>query len=136
MDKSRKRMVIGFFTTAIILWLVGAVAQPLITNYTTPQQRADNAMLGGIPFILIFIGIILAFIGSIALLAGLLNHHISAAVHTPIMNILIAGILLGIFGLFQPFFFQLYKIGFNVLLISTIGYIVWSHIIPKQARRE
>jgi hypothetical protein len=50
--------------------------------------------------------------------------------------VLIAGILLGIFGMFQPWLMVLYKIGFMTLLISTLGFIWWSHIRPKSVRRQ
>ena len=43
---------------------------------------------------------------------------------------LIAGIVLGIIGMFQPWFFPAFRYGFYLLLASTIGYIAWSHISP------
>jgi hypothetical protein len=38
--------------------------------------------------------------------------------------------------MFQPWFFPLFKIGFFMLLASTICYILWSHIKPREAETE
>jgi hypothetical protein len=53
-----------------------------------------------------------------------------------ILTILIAGIVLGILGMFQPWIFQAYKYGFIVLLFSTLGFIVWSHVTPKREQTQ
>jgi hypothetical protein len=45
--------------------------------------------------------------------------------------VLIALILLGIVGMFQPVEIALYRYGFLLLLFSTIGFIVFSHMSPK-----
>ena len=136
MKPGRMRLVIGYYIAAVIIIIIGAAAGPYILQHTTLKQRTDDALLGGISFILIFIGIILAYMGTIALLAAWLNNRISARVYTPILNVLIAGIVLGVIGMFQPFLFILYQIGFIVLLVSVFGYIAWSHISPKTIRRQ
>ena len=136
MKPGRMRLVIGFYIAAVIIWIIGAAAGPYIQQHTTVAARTDNALLGGISFILIFIGIILAYMGTIALLAAVLNDRISAKIYRPILNVLIAGIVLGVVGMFQPFLFLLYQVGFIVLLVSVFGYIAWSHIVPKTARRQ
>jgi hypothetical protein len=46
-------------------------------------------------------------------------------------RILIALILLGIVGMFQPIVIDLYRYGFLLLLFSTLGFIVFSHMSPK-----
>jgi hypothetical protein len=43
----------------------------------------------------------------------------------------IAGLFLGIFGMIQPWYLPLFKLGFQVLLYSTLAYIVLSHITPR-----
>jgi hypothetical protein len=112
------------------LWIAGIAAVPFVEGLD-PKTRADNVILNGIPFILIFIGIIVAFIDFIIFLATRLNNNISDRVYRPIERVLIAGIVLGIIGMFQPFTVVLYTIGFIVLLVCLLGYIVWSHIIPR-----
>jgi len=39
--------------------------------------------------------------------------------------------LVGIIGMFQPFVLELYRYGFLLLLFSTIGFIIISHVVPK-----
>ena len=46
-------------------------------------------------------------------------------------RVLIALILLGIVGMFQPIVIDLYRYGFLLLLFSTLGFIVFSHMSPK-----
>jgi hypothetical protein len=120
---------------AVVLWIAGIIGQPLVLQYTTIQQRTDNAILGGLPTILIIIGIIVAFIDLIILLATLLNNRVPEKIYNPILTALICGIVAGVVGMFQPFLFELYQIGFGVLFVSLIGFMVWSHIVPKGARR-
>jgi len=43
-----------------------------------------------------------------------------------------AGIVLGILGIFQPWVFALYGPSFVVLLVSTLFFILWSHVQPKR----
>lgn len=131
MKTSRKRLLIGMVIVAIALWVLGALADPYIQQNTTLQDRTDNAILSGISFILIFIGIIVAFIDLIIFLATKLNHNVTPSAYSPILNIFIAGIVLGVIGMFQPFLFVLYQIGFAMLFISLIGFMIWGHIIPR-----
>jgi hypothetical protein len=136
MKSSRKRLLLSMLSVAILLVLIGVIAQPLVQANTTVQQRTDNAILNGIGFILIFIGIIFAFVDLIILLATFLNRNVPERVYSPILNILIAGIVLGVIGMFQPFLFVLYQIGFVMLFVSLIGFMIWSHIVPKSVRRQ
>lgn len=135
MKPGRKRLLFILLIAAVLLWIIGALAGPFILANTTLQQRADNAILGGISFILIFIGIIVAFVDLIIWLATKLNHNVRESVYTPILNILIAGIVLGVIGMFQPFVFLFYQIGFAMLFISLIGFMVWGHLVPKGVQR-
>jgi hypothetical protein len=81
--------------------------------------------------VLIFAAIILGFIAIIIVVGSMLNDNVPARTHRIIEQILIAGIVLGVVGMFQPWIFEGYKYGFLVLLISTLGFIVWSHVSPK-----
>jgi hypothetical protein len=130
MTSSRKRLLIILLAIAILLWVASFVVTPLV-DALDAETKADNTILNGIPFILTFIGIIIAFIDFIILMATLLNNNIPEQVYRPVERLLIGGIVLGVVGMFQPFAVVLYTIGFIVLLISTIGYIFWSHIIPR-----
>ena len=46
-------------------------------------------------------------------------------------RVIIGLMLLGIVGMFQPFVLNLYRYGFLLLLFSTIGFIIISHVTPR-----
>ncbi len=87
-------------------------------------------------FIVIFVIILLAFIFFIAILARILNGKVPPKIHRLIEGVIIGGIGLGIFGIFQPWTIYLYYYGFQILLLSTLSFIVWSHITPGPEKRE
>jgi hypothetical protein len=136
MTKSRFRLPVGLFIAIAVTLILGLVAKPAITALTTEKQRATNVLLSALPFILIFVAILLVFISLINMSASVLNGYISPRIHSFIEKALIAGIVLGILGMFQPWLIIFYKVGFIVLLVSTLGFIWWSHIKPKSVRRQ
>jgi len=136
MAKSRLRIPVGLFIAIVVTLILGLVASPVIEALTTEKQRATNVLLSAIPFILIFVAILLAFISMINMSASVLNDNISPRIYRAIETVLIAGIVLGVFGMFQPWLMIFYKVGFIVLLVSTLGFIWWSHIKPKGERRQ
>jgi len=83
-------------------------------------------------FIAGFVTFLLAFAFFIAFVAAKLSGNISQQVFGLIEKIIIGGILLGIIGMFQTWVLAGYRIGFLVLLFSTLAYIVWSHITPRR----
>jgi len=136
MAKSRLRIPVGLFIAIVVTLILGLVAGPVIKALTTEKQRATNVLLSASPFILIFVAILLAFISMINMSASVLNDNISPRIYRAIETVLIAGIVLGVFGMFQPWLMIFYKVGFIVLLVSTLGFIWWSHIKPKGERRQ
>lgn len=130
MSAARKRLLIILLAIAVALWIAGAVASPIVAGLDV-KTRTDNTIVNGIPFILTFIGIIVAFIDVIIFVATRLNNNIAESTYRPIERLLIAGIVLGVIGMFQPFTVVLYTYGFILLLISTLGFIFWSHIMPR-----
>ena len=136
MTKSRPRIPIRLIAIVVTLLILGGVAGPIIRSTATQEQLDSNILLNATPFILVFAAIVLAFIALIAFVASVLNHNIAASTYRVIEAVLIAGIVLGVVGMFQPWLFILYKIGFLVLLISTLGFILWSHVTPKGVRRH
>ena len=136
MAKSRLRLPVGLFIAIVVTFVLGLVASPVIKALTTPKERATNVLLSAIPFILIFVAILLVYISLINMSMSVLNDNISARIHGTVEKVLIAGIVLGVVGMFQPWLMILYKIGFFVLLISTLGFIWWSHVRPKRERRQ
>ena len=136
MIKSRLRLPIGLFIAIVVTFVLGLAASPIIKALTTPKQRNTNVLLSALPFILIFVAILLVFISLINMSASVLNDHISQCVFLIVERILIGGIAAGIFGMFQPWLMIFYKYGFIVLLVSVLGFIWWSHIKPKRERRQ
>lgn len=81
-------------------------------------------------FILGFILILALFIAFIRWVGRRLNDKVTYDRFTQIERLIIAGIVLGVVSMFQPWFFIGYKYGFLVLLFSTLAFIVWSHVTP------
>lgn len=136
MKKIKPRVPLGLPISIVILLILGAAAGPVIRSLATPQQMATNVLLSAIPFVLIFAAIVLTFITLVAFVSSLLSHNIAPHVYRPIELTIIGGIVLGIFGMFQPWWFQGYRIGFFVLLFSTLSFILWSHVVPRGMRLQ
>ena len=58
------------------------------------------------------------------------SDRIDATSFARIERVIIGGIVLGVVGMFQPWLFAGYKLGFQLLLLSTLAFIVWSHVTP------
>ncbi len=129
------RVPIGLPVSAAALLVLGLVANFVIPAAATPEQLADNVLLNAIPFILVFVSIILTFITLIVAVASLLSHTISAQAYRRVEAVFIGGIVFGVVGMFQPWLFAWYQVGFLILLLSTLGFILWSHVTPRRARR-
>lgn len=136
MKLSRLRVPRGLLISIVVLLVLGLLTGPFIEARTTEEQLAQNVLLSAIPFILIFVAIILAYITLIVMAANVLNGNVSRGVYRSIEMGLIGGIAAGIIGMFQPWVFGLYKIGFLVLLACTLGFILWSHVTPEGIRRQ
>jgi hypothetical protein len=46
-------------------------------------------------------------------------------------RLVIATMLVGLVGIFQPWQIGLYNWGFHILLVGTIGFIIISHVTPE-----
>lgn len=136
MKKTRFRIPYALIISAIVSLILGLAAGPLIRSSATEEQLVENVLLSAIPFILIFVSILLIFITLITVIARLLSNNIGARLYHAVETIIIAGIVLGIIGMFQPWQMIFYKYGFIVLLISTLSFILWSHIQPRGMQRQ
>jgi len=121
----------GLPISAAILFVLGIIALQVIPRVVTEEQMARNVLLSAIPFVLIFASIIIAFMSLIWFVGSKLSDNIAEKVYRPIEYALIGGIVLGIFFMFQPWVFVLFRVGFFLLLGSTLCYILWSHVRPK-----
>jgi hypothetical protein len=61
---------------------------------------------------------------------------ISRRVYTRVERGIIGLMLLGIIAMFQPFVIELYRYGFLLLLLSTIFFIIVSHMSPIADRDD
>jgi Na+/citrate or Na+/malate symporter len=88
-------------------------------------------------FITVFLAILMAYIFFVIVFASaLLSGKVPQRIYGPIEIIIIAGIVLGVVGMFQPWLQLGFQVGFYLLLASTLSFIVWSHITPRAARYE
>lgn len=132
----RPRVPIGLPITGVILLVVGLLIGPVIQANATEEQLAQNVLLSAIPFILVFVAILIFFISVIWLVASALNHNIPRRIYRPIEMGAIAGILLSVAGLFQPWSFFVYRYSFLALLAFTLFFILWSHVVPQGRQRQ
>ena len=123
----------GLLIAIVILLIVAAVSAPLLQALIPPAELNRAILLLGLPFLTTFVAIILAFIYFIFVLASRLNHRLPRRIYRPIEALIIAGIVIGVVGMFQPISFEGYQFAFPLLLISTLSFIVWSHIVPRGA---
>jgi hypothetical protein len=126
----------GIPLAAVILLIVGFIARPVIQNAATEEQLNTNVLLSAIPFILIFVAIILFYITLGWIVGSLLNYKIAPRIFKTVESILIVGIVLGVLGMFQPWAFVAYRLGFHVLLVSLLGFMIWSHLVPAGTQRQ
>lgn len=121
----------GMPISAVILLVLGLIAMQVVPNIVTKEQMARNVLLAAIPFILIFAAIIIAFMSLVWFASSKLGGNVPEKTYRPIEYVLIGGIILGILLMFQPWVFELFRVGFFLLLASTLGFILWSHVAPK-----
>jgi hypothetical protein len=112
----------------VILLVLGIALSPFIQDIFTEEQLSTNPLFTGIPFLLVFISIILFFMSFTWWVSNRLNFRVSDKVYQFIEKIFIGGIVLGIIMMFQPWVFVLFRYGFYLLLFSTLAFIVWSHV--------
>jgi hypothetical protein len=111
----------------------GYVTIPMANPVLAKGQEPPTVLVTLTPFIFFLVGILLAFIALIILLATLFNHKVPDALHRNVTRALIAGIFIGLVGMIQPLQIELYNWGFLLLFACTLLYIVWSHLVPRSA---
>ena len=129
--KKRGGVPRGMPISAVILLVLGLIAVQVWPNVVAEELMARNVLLAAIPFILVFAAIIIAYMSLVWYASAKLSGNVPEKTYRPIEYVLIGGILLGIFLMFQPWVFELFRVGFFLLLASTLGFILWSHVTPK-----
>ena len=122
------------FAIAIVLILAFGGLFNVYTSEVLAQERQNDVLIKAIPFVAVFVAILLVYIYLIVALATVVNKRVPQRTYRPIAAIIIAGILLGVVALFQGWKLFAYEYGFLLLLFSTLGFIAWSHIVPLSAR--
>jgi hypothetical protein len=135
MAKIRSLIPAKLLVSAAVMLILSPIARPLIETLATKERVSQNVLLSAIPFVLFFVAIMLVYMALIVFAGKLLSNRVSEVVYGIIEYVLIAGIVLGVLGMFQPWLFVLFKISFFLLLLSTLSFILWSHVILKRARR-
>ena len=135
MVKIRSLIPVKLLVSAGVMLILSPVAKPVIETLATKEEVSENVLLTSIPFVLFFVSLVLLYMALIVFAGKLLGNRVPEAAYRTIEYVLIAGIALGVVGMFQPWIFALYKVGFFVLLVSTLSFILWTHITLKRARR-
>lgn len=128
------RIIRGFVIAIVIVLGFGGLFS-LYTD-TLSEEKQGEVLIKAIPFVAVFVSIILVFICLIVLIAIGLENKVPQRTYRPIERVIIAGILLGVAGLFQGWRLFAYEVGFLVLLASLLLFMVWSHLNPMPTRQS
>jgi hypothetical protein len=121
---TRKRVVSP--TVGAILVIVLVVLR-LVLAAVLPPAQAQVAK-----FMTVFLAILFAFIFFGVYLASVVfGGRVSKRVFVIVEIIIIAGILIGALGMFQPWHHIGYSLRFNLLPASTLAFTVWSHVTQE-----
>jgi SNF family Na+-dependent transporter len=131
----RFRPPIRLLIIAAILLISGLLVQP-ITSKPPEKVTATTVLITGIPFLLIFVAILLTYIALIVTISRYYSNNIAEKRFNPVFYACMAGIVIGIILMFQPFKLVLFTIGFLVLLFSLLSFIAVSHITPRKEAVE
>ena len=114
--------------------IVGAilVAFFLILRIVLPELLPEESAQW-VSFFTVVLAILSGFICLIAFASRALSGRVPERLFGLVEMLLIAGIVLGILGMFQPWVQTLYPIGFIVLFASTWMFTLWGYVPPKPA---
>lgn len=127
-----------------IKWLGGIAAIAVIFGIIFPfirdafpnERVRDGVLFQAIPFFAFFVAVLLIFILSIVLTARRFGGVVPRRTYNGIEWTLIAGIVFGVIFLFQPLSFVPYRYGFLLLLVSLLGFILWSHVPNRGVKAD
>jgi hypothetical protein len=132
----RKRLtrILIRFEIAIVHVLAFSGLFSLYTD-TLSEAKQQEVLIKAIPFVAIFVSIVLAFICLVVIIAVAFEGKVPLRSYRPIEYLLIAGIILGTVGLFQGWKLFVYEFGFLWVLFSLLLFMIWSHLTPMPLRQ-
>jgi magnesium-transporting ATPase (P-type) len=133
MRKRLTRILTRFAISIVIVLALGGLFS-LYTD-TLTEAKQQEVLIKAIPFVAIFVAIVLAFICLIVIAAVTLEGKVPLRSYRPIEYLLIAGIILGTVGLFQGWKLFVYEFGFLGVLFSLLLFMIWSHLTPMPLRQ-
>jgi hypothetical protein len=136
MAKPRVRPPYVLPVAAVLLAIFGYVYKNNILVKIPEKEQINNVILVAVPFICYFVGVILVYIFIINMAGQILNRRVPENIYKIINFITIAGIILGILMMMQPFTIVLFRMSFMVVLISLLLFMIWSHISPAYTPEE
>ena len=116
---------------AILLFVLAAVFGSVAPGMVSEDVR-NRVLFQAVPFILVFVGILLLYVLLITLVALRFNGKVPGRTYNGVERLTIIGIVFGTACLFNPWSFVPYRYGFLMLLVSTLAFILWSHISPPR----
>ena len=117
-----KPLIVGAILVAIFIAL-SKILPPLLTPETGQW----------VSFFATLVAILSGYICFIAFMSRLLSGRVSERLFGILEKLLIAGILLGIAGMFQPWVPVFYPAGFILLFAATWIFTLWGYVTPKSA---
>ncbi len=126
------RILFWFYFAQVQILALGGLLY-LYTNEALSEEQQEEVLVKAIPFVTIFVVILLIYIYLIVFFAIVLEGRVPQRSYYPLERVIIVGIGVGAVGLFQPWRQGGFEYGFVLLLISLLFFIAWSHIQPGQA---
>jgi hypothetical protein len=120
--KTAQPLIIGVVLIAIFLAL-GLILQGLLSPEAGQAAR----------FFTVLAAILSGYICFIAFMSRLLSGRVPERLFVLLERLFIAGIILGIAGMFQPWVQPLYALGFLLLFAATWVFTLWGYVTPRSA---
>ena len=135
MTRIRQLIPLKLLIAAAVLFGLSFAVRPMLDALVPDLQTSSDVLVIAIPFLMVFVPIILSFMALIVFVSKLLHQRVPERLYKSIEYVFIAGIVLGIISMFQAWTFLLFKPGFFVLFGSLLGFMIWSHVAMKRERR-
>jgi hypothetical protein len=120
----------GLIIASVLLVTWGLVYKSVILVTILDKTQINPVILIAIPFISYFMASLLVYIFVVNVVSHILSYRIPENIYRLINIFVMAGIVGGVMMIFQPFSLAAYKPSFMVVLISLLGFILWSHVSP------